>query len=283
MLQHFIHLHDHWKDKAIAYVLIGTLGVLLACNLTKAVLPPTPTENNKIINSTPELNETIEAIQPTDTPKIPDILERRYYEEGEHIPCVIEATFFHLEGKQDAYQHFNDVVDQLLNQQIMDFKQEAQQAFQNEPVPNSEIKCTLTITYEIAFLSDRLISVLYNIDTYLGGAHPLELAHTLNYDFANQAVLDLSDLFEPQAPYLKRLADYCINELTRREAYEFPEGAQPTQENYRHWLIKPQGIEIIFDPYQVAPYALGRQRVLIPFSILQDVIHRSDVLEMVKP
>jgi hypothetical protein len=61
---------------------------------------------------------------------------------------------------------------------------------------------SLTITCEAAYLSPDLISILFNVDTFLGGAHPMLTAHTINYDIAQQTVLTLADLFEPQDPNL---------------------------------------------------------------------------------
>ena len=51
------------------------------------------------------------------------------------------------------------------------------------------------------------------------------------------------------------------------------EGAKAVPENYRNWLVKPEGLEITFDPYQVGPYVAGPQYVTIPYKALIRVIN----------
>ena len=264
--------------------LVFSLGVLLACNLTKVVLPDTShaTQTTQSIQPNAEQEEKVVETA-TNLPSVPKLEERHYYEEGEHLPYTINLTYCQAQQQGSAFQHFNDIVDQFLNQQIMEFKQAVQETTKNEQTSVVDgVSMSLTITCETAYLSPDLISVLFNIDTFLGGAHPMLTAYTINYDITQQTILTLADLFEPQAPYLNLLADYCSKDLSARNALDFSEGAEPTEENYRHWLLKPQGLEIIFDPYQVAPYALGRQTVLIPYTALQVGLKKGGVIDKIR-
>jgi hypothetical protein len=54
---------------------------------------------------------------------------------------------------------------------------------------------------------------------------------------------------------------------------EGAEGASAKLENYRNWLVKRQGLEITFDPYQVGPYVAGPQYVTIPYKALAKIIN----------
>jgi hypothetical protein len=49
-------------------------------------------------------------------------------------------------------------------------------------------------------------------------------------------------------------------------------GAGPRADNYRAWNITKKGLWITFDPYQVAAYAAGPQYILVPYSVLKDLI-----------
>lgn len=49
-------------------------------------------------------------------------------------------------------------------------------------------------------------------------------------------------------------------------------GAAPDLKNYNSWTISKKGIEITFDPYQVAAYAAGPQHVSAPYSALKGII-----------
>jgi len=49
-------------------------------------------------------------------------------------------------------------------------------------------------------------------------------------------------------------------------------GTEPTADNYAAWTITRKGLYVTFDPYQVAAYAAGPQYILVPYSVLKDII-----------
>jgi len=119
-----------------------------------------------------------------------------------------------------------------------------------------------------------VLSVLFVNFFYLGGAHPGSYHWSINYDFATGQELSLGDLFIPGSPYLERISDYSIQQLNERLEFDiWEDGAEPTLENYDVWALSADGILIIFDEYQVAPYAAGPQQVIVPFDIFADIIH----------
>jgi hypothetical protein len=71
--------------------------------------------------------------------------------------------------------------------------------------------------------------------------------------------------------------------LTESQLLEFPEGATPTEENYRSWNVASDGILITFDPYQIAPYAVGQQSVMVPYTVLKDVIQNDSPITRFNP
>ncbi|MBC8506196.1 MAG: DUF3298 domain-containing protein [Anaerolineales bacterium] len=119
-----------------------------------------------------------------------------------------------------------------------------------------------------------VLSVLFVNFFYLGGAHPGSYHWSLNYDFNSGQELTLGDLFIPGSPYLERIAEFCIPQLTEKLEFDiWEDGAVPTPENYQVWALTSSGVLIIFDEYQVAPYAAGPQQVIVPYEILSDIIH----------
>jgi hypothetical protein len=118
-----------------------------------------------------------------------------------------------------------------------------------------------------------LLAILFENLHYLGGAHPGSYHRTLNYDFTTGQQLALSDLFVPGAAYLERIAEFCLNELRRKLDPDIWEsGASPTPENYQVWALTSEGLLIIFESYQVAPYAAGPQFVIVPYDLLADIL-----------
>jgi hypothetical protein len=135
----------------------------------------------------------------------------------------------------------------------------------------------LDLGYYVDYADDQLVSVGFTEDSfYAGAAHPNHATVVLNYDLKAGRALRLADLFRPGSRYLKVISDYCIKELKGGEDLAddlIDEGASAKPENYRNWLVKRQGLEITFDPYQVGPYVAGPQYVTVPFKALAAVVN----------
>jgi len=120
-----------------------------------------------------------------------------------------------------------------------------------------------------------LLAVMFEVVGYFGGAHPGSRHVPLNFDLAEGRPLALAELFRPEADYLQAIADYSIQELLKDPEIlftDFEQAASPSPENYQVWAITPQGILIIFEEYQVAPYAAGPQFVVVPYSALETLL-----------
>ncbi|HZD55986.1 MAG TPA: hypothetical protein VE136_04645, partial [Anaerolineales bacterium] len=75
-----------------------------------------------------------------------------------------------------------------------------------------------------------ILSVVFFVSEYLGGAHPGGHHDVINYDLSEAKVLSLGDLFKPESNYLEAIADYSIQELKKNQEVLFPnfeEGASP--------------------------------------------------------
>ena len=137
--------------------------------------------------------------------------------------------------------------------------------------------------YVVTLATNDLVSVAFGVSTYgEGAAHPNHNTVVFNYDLRAGRQLKLADLFKPNSDYLKVISDFAIKDLTEQIRGEMSgddpdtdwirEGAGPKEENYQSWNLSPKGLEITFDPYQVASYAAGPHEVVIPLSALTDVI-----------
>ena len=120
-----------------------------------------------------------------------------------------------------------------------------------------------------------ILSLLVAVSPYTGGAHPGLYHVPLNLDFTTGQVLQLADLFTPGSNYLGLIAQIATADLKGREAIfqeQLETYAGPNPDNYRLWELGPDGLWIVFDPYQVAPWAAGPQFVLIPYEDLAGIL-----------
>jgi len=139
-------------------------------------------------------------------------------------------------------------------------------------------------TYQVTNGTDGLLSVLYTVaDYWSGAAHPNQYARVLNYNLIIGQEIVLADLFLPGTNYLQVISDYCVTDLKKRDRLMFDAGAQPQTDNYQNWNITPQGLLISFDPYQVAPYAMGPSTVTIPYGYLNHFLNPAGPLAPLIP
>jgi hypothetical protein len=172
-------------------------------------------------------------------------------------------------GKADA---FNKAVKDLMDRTLAAFKKDAAEAA-GAPNP-SGTGSFLYINYDFYGETTGLISVRVNYSEYMAGAaHPNNFSSTLNFDLNSGKMFKLAELFKAKSNYLAVISKYATTNLKAQNRLDFPEGAQAKAENYANWAFDRGGIMFTFDPYQVGPYAAGRSEVLVPYSILMDILN----------
>ncbi len=135
----------------------------------------------------------------------------------------------------------------------------------------------LDVGYEIEWANDELVSISFTNSSFTGGIHPNYNFTTLNYDLKNDREIKFVELFKPKSNYVKFISDYTIAVLKKRQGeYADSEwlktGAGPAAKNFAAWNLTKKGLEISFDPYQVASYAEGQQLVIVPYSDLKKIL-----------
>jgi hypothetical protein len=128
---------------------------------------------------------------------------------------------------------------------------------------------SIYFNYRVINASNGLLSILFDVSTYTGGAHGNTVHVPLNFDLNTGQALTFADVFKPGVDVINTLAVIASDELTRTNRLMFPEGAEPRPENYQVWNFDFNGLLITFDQYQVMPYAAGPQTVAIPYYELK--------------
>lgn len=156
----------------------------------------------------------------------------------------------------------------FVNDQIASFKTDTDVA----QLPEGYRAVTLDITYE-QFKNEAADTYVFLSYSDTGGAHGLSATTTFSFSKTGQRI-EVADLFTNGVRGLGPVADYVQKELLKGEFADkawIAEGAAPQKENYRNFIIAPEGVTFIFDQYQVAPYAAGVQKVLVPLSVFKTV------------
>lgn len=183
-----------------------------------------------------------------------------------------------LMGVRGIAQDVNNELDKMISQMISEFAGEVSQ------LPNKTVNekgSSIGITSE-AFVSNGTFfsAQMTKFTSLAGAAHPLTTFTTFNYSIISTGILSISNLFLSNSDYLNYISNYCITQLreyAQKEGYTniddmITGGASPELKNFNTWSIKNDNLDIIFNPYQVAPYVFGIQTVSIPLSNMTSMI-----------
>jgi hypothetical protein len=169
-----------------------------------------------------------------------------------------------------AQIQFNQLMLDQVNKAVKDFQ--AQLEGEN---PKPEQFFSLLMDYQTKFQSDNLISIFISGLNYFGGAHPQHLFSTVLFDLKQGKALELKELFAPQSDYLNFIGKYCESFLAKREHADFElikNGTAAKEENYKYFYLNPDGLVVIFPPYQVACYSEGTFEITIPYPELKSLV-----------
>lgn len=136
-------------------------------------------------------------------------------------------------------------------------------AFQQQFAQNGGF--TYDLKTEVVQSNNRFISVVLRRDMYVGGAHGASAIFVFNYDVAAHRSLSLADFMTLKAASDASRAS--LRQTLGEETYKgfAVEGTDPSKaENFQTFTFTDKDITIYFGDYQVAPYASGEQRVVIP-------------------
>lgn len=101
--------------------------------------------------------------------------------------------------------------------------------------------------------------------TYTGGVHPSDSFITLNYGITTGEVLELKDIFKPG--FEKNLPTMLLEKLDTELLFNKFVIDLPEQ-----FTFQKEGINFIYNRYEIAPYAAGPQEVLLSYTELDHML-----------
>ncbi len=140
-----------------------------------------------------------------------------------------------------------------------------------------------------SLLSDKVIYV-YGIEryVYMGGAHGLETRNFYNFDLKTGQVITEKDLFKPNyESELAKLIKTRIVEESKENAEKDSEPITDLEEtdfwtdsikSNGNFYITDEGINYVFNPYEIAPYYMGQTEVTLPFDRLTSLLKPNSII-----
>ncbi len=140
-------------------------------------------------------------------------------------------------------------------------------------LPSATGAYSADLSFDVARNDNAMFAVVFNYDTFAGGAHPNHELYAFNYLRKDGARVDFAEIFGMAGT--RRVSQLAIADLIAQGVVDddwVRRGAGPAPENFSAFVLHPKALEIFFPPYQVAPYAAGAQTVSIPLARLKDVM-----------
>jgi hypothetical protein len=222
------------------------------------------------------------------------LINDEFTEQEKHLTMNIQYPKIALAQHPTLAKEANDVIVAFVENIKNDFRKNVSE-ISSEHTPNT-FTSDLTMRFTPLLLSPTIISIRFDASAYIAGAaHPNNQVRILNYNFAKHLLLSPTDLFASSTQALPFLSTYTRNalrilfaDMTEEElASKMLLGTTPTHQNFQEIGITKIGLTVLFNPYQVAPYARGVPEVKIPLAemrlpIATDNLLTADVEEAIR-
>jgi hypothetical protein len=140
-----------------------------------------------------------------------------------------------------------------------------------------------------SLLSDKIIYV-YGIEryVYMGGAHGLETRNFYNFDLKTGQLITEKDLFKPN--YESELAKLIKTRIVEESKENVEKDSEPITDleetdfwtdsikSNGNFYITDEGINYVFNPYEIAPYYMGQTEVTLPFDRLTSLLKPNSII-----
>lgn len=187
-----------------------------------------------------------------------------------------ESDFFVVDiaYPQTGFEKIDDVLEESLTSEVDQLKELVGES--EDFISEFGIPYSLLGDYNVTRNDDRILSIRLDLYLYTGGAHGNGSTWTFVFDKEQDVLLTLQDLFNASTDYIAFLSNRSIEELSQREMLDnlewLREGAGEDAFNFTNFILTETDFVIIFDAYQVGPYAAGSPEVAIGIDSLSDYL-----------
>ena len=194
--------------------------------------------------------------------------QRVFYEKDENKNYIVEINYPKVKSKQLlAY------TDDYIKNKKKEFKEEISM---EEPLNSSkyEFKADYKVTD-----NNNILRLHLNISEYTGGAHHVRYDKSYYYNKESDEIVSIKDFLEKDTSLdkLANLSYYYVMKYSDDNNLNFDkegvkEGLSFNLNNFEHFNFIDDGLEFIFPPYQIAYYAAGEIKIVIPYDELNGII-----------
>jgi hypothetical protein len=196
----------------------------------------------------------------------------------ENKDCYAASWEYPVFGQPARDQTVRDWAEHSFNEKIKELKKDCLQDHKpGEPKRMLDAKTDKIVT------TPGTTSVKFVISEFTGGAHASHEVYTMVLD-KNGRELAYGDLFAQTDGLWQFLAGHCYAALclqfknaSEADREWIRNGLAPNFDSFKYFLVTPEGLTLIFPPYQVASYAAGEHICNIPWQDLTKFLPKPEI------
>lgn len=144
----------------------------------------------------------------------------------------------------------------------------------------------LDVKVNVIRQSAGLVALKFTQVDYMGGAHPNSSFTYVNYDPASKAILTLDSVLKSNtfsklqtiAEQIFRKNEGLTPDQSLANTHFFDKDTFHLNSNF---TITKAGLEFLYNPYEIKPYAAGVTNLIIPYSAITDLIKPNSILSRI--
>ncbi|UOQ46955.1 DUF3298 and DUF4163 domain-containing protein [Gracilibacillus caseinilyticus] len=127
--------------------------------------------------------------------------------------------------------------------------------------------------YEVKYNQSPLLSILTSNYMFSGGAHGNTVVESFNFDVSKEKRVFLTDILTKEEQ-VKAVRDFVWEYAIERPDIFYPdlEKGDIKLSNETAFYFTDDGITLVFQQYEIAPYVSGNQEIAIPKKVYEKVL-----------
>ncbi|ENH95910.1 hypothetical protein J416_13539 [Gracilibacillus halophilus YIM-C55.5] len=162
-------------------------------------------------------------------------------------------------------EKINQAFDKYIRDSYKEYKDNIKMADEYDFVPDYQTD------YEVKYNQFPYLSILTSNYIFSGGAHGNTTVRSFNFDASNGTWLSLTDILQDEEQ-LKAVRDYVWEYAIERPDIFYPDLKKEDVKLNANtaFYFTGEGITLVFQRYEIAPYVSGNQEIPIPEDIYEE-------------
>lgn len=125
---------------------------------------------------------------------------------------------------------------------------------------------TYSTAYKVSSNNTAYLTFTLLDYAYTGGAHGLGYKYGVNYSLKTGKEVPISNVLKTSTQF-KKVEKYIYNKLKNNDDYFVDTLSDVDVSKKSEYLMMKDGIKVVFQSYEIAPYATGQPEIFVPKSV----------------